>query len=801
MKCLQILLLFCTLFVLAAAEKTDDHKASHHSQEKSHQNKHRHEKSHISDRHKKTETRIHSSSHFKHLAYRDGNQQCHVVCNGSPSNGSDLQVLYNADAGLIAYLNQTAHVALLEDYFNNITLISNGQSGNAIVENIAKDKYYSIEKNAQTEEALWLSSKTDFNAFFKNLTSLQKFLKLGEEHGKSINKGEDLIKAETPDLKLLSFKTVEGNVTSFVDFRVELNRTLRFIFKGQGSFTVHKNIVWFTNVNLAFADLFRDCQGQLQSGDFKLNLTRIYDVNSGVEALVNLLSQLGTRVNLANLLRNQLSSPEKLLEILAKLSGGSNEGIDGIVTVVTTVIRATNGHASINDVISAILNYETDGDSTSLTKVVDEALELIESQNRAYNNSEAFQGIVTVLKAINNHNLVFRNINISDILTLLISRNPVTIIQTVVRIFIRFGSSEGFQQVIRDFIQGLNGTDGLNIISRIFPGANLDSIRHSISSALSSIPVIGHLFRNVSSVGEAFNTSSSFISGIPVIGRPLANAASGIASGIENIFGPQHQRPAFGPPFRPPYRPDILNDQVNATAASVTESSNHSSGNGVTEKPNASSTNASTSANRTETETNSPTKSGTEGPNTGNSGTKPPSSPEGTTADTSTSKKGSEAPNPSSGSAATESPKSGSTDAPASGASSSPAYSAGSTTAAPSSTPSGTSKAPGSRKGKNHELHEKDHHHHHTSNKKENVHTRQKHEKEHHENLKYSNRKENLHQKHRLEEKEHHHGHLQGPNKYENVQQRYKQHEKHAQEKIHGKAVHEKKHDDHHNHH
>lgn len=60
----------------------DDHKANHHSQEKSHQN--RNEKSHVLDRHKETETRIRSSSYFKHLSYRDRNQHCHVICNGSP---------------------------------------------------------------------------------------------------------------------------------------------------------------------------------------------------------------------------------------------------------------------------------------------------------------------------------------------------------------------------------------------------------------------------------------------------------------------------------------------------------------------------------------------------------------------------------------------------------------------------------------------------------------------------------------------------------------------------------------------
>lgn len=452
--------------------------------------------------------------------------------------------------GLIAYLNDSAKAAVIQDYFTNVTVALNGQSGSAIVEDLSNNKYYHIEKNTQTEEILWLSSKSDFNGFLKNLSSLQNFVKVGKEHGKSINSTQEYLRLAAPVLYSLDVITSESNLTLSIQLSNELNSTLKFIFKGHGSFVLHKNPIWFVKINLAFADIFRDDQTQLQSANLTLNLTNVYGASSGAEALVNLLAQLGARVDLAKLLRNQLNSPEKLLDLLEKLSGGSNEGVDGIITVLVTIIKAVNGQASFSDVIAAISNYNSDGDSSSLHKVVDETLELIESQSRQYNNSEAFRGIVTVLKAINDRNLVFRNVNISDVITLLVSRNPITMVQIIIKIFWRFANSDGFSETIHTFIECLNGTNGSNIISRLFPGANFDYARHFLISTVSHIPIIGNFFNaSASSIGNSFNVSN-IINSNPIVGiiqnaagngsvgnaiSSFRNASSGVVHGIENV--------------------------------------------------------------------------------------------------------------------------------------------------------------------------------------------------------------------------------------------------------------------------
>lgn len=451
--------------------------------------------------------------------------------------------------GLVGYLNETGKAAVIQDYFTNITVILNGESGSVVVEELNDYKFYAIENGSQ--EVSWFASKSDFNAFFKNLSSLQNFAKIGREQGRCINSTQEVFKLSSPVVSLLGVTVSETNLSLSIQLSNELNSTLKFIFKGEGSFILHKNIIWFIKVNLAFADLFRENQTQLQSLNVTLNLTSIYGSSSGVEALINLLSQIGSKVDLASLLRNQLCSPEKLLDLLDKLSGGSNEGVDGIITVLVTVAKALNGRASFNDVITAVSNYNSDGDSSSLHKVVEEALELIESQNRQYNNSEAFRGIYTILKAINDNNLVYRNVNVSDIITLLISRNPIVTIQVVIRIFSRFANSDGISQTIRTFIESLNGTNGSSIISRLFPGANIDSARHFFTSIVSQIPVIGNLFNSSSSGFTGGFNISSIIHSNPISGfiqnaagngsvgnavSSFTNASSGIVHGVENAF-------------------------------------------------------------------------------------------------------------------------------------------------------------------------------------------------------------------------------------------------------------------------
>lgn len=447
----------------------------------------------------------------------------------------------------------------MSDYSLQIVALFNGQTGTVTIVNITTGRIYKITYSSQTANYLWLSSKTSFSAYFRTLSSLQELYNIGERQGQRVS-----IDSQEISYIFTQFGThltTQETFDLFVSFVSHLQRNLKLVYERNSSFTTHQNIQWFLSVNLALGDLLDNANGNLSNSDVwrHLNLTAIFNASSGVEALLSFLSQIGNNVDLAKQFSSYLSSPPRMEKLLEKLGGGSNNGLDGIITIVVNIIQTMEGHGSINKVISSIINYNAsaDGNNDNLTTIINEFLELAASQGRRYDSSARWAEFVKVLQSLNNQNFIFNNVNISDIIKLLRWYHPNEAIPTIIKILSKFLPSRGIPQFFGFIINLLNNTNGSEVISRLLPGTDWRNLTgygnllqgifrgHNLTDLFSHPCKFTSLFQNIPVFGEIIHRISGALGNgvdinqfmnVSTLNRQLENISGGGAGGLGNFF-------------------------------------------------------------------------------------------------------------------------------------------------------------------------------------------------------------------------------------------------------------------------
>ncbi|KAJ8927097.1 hypothetical protein NQ314_020369 [Rhamnusium bicolor] len=540
MKFQEILLISSALFVSINAENKDN-KHEHHLHEKSYQSKPQeksHNRYHILNRHKQSETENQRNHHFQKLVYRDGNQNYSNDANGKPApNSLGLQIDYNAIAGLIGVVNKSSNIALIFDS-HNVAAILNGQSGVITIVDIHSSMIYRIS-NAQENG---ISLKSGFDVYFQNLSSLQDLLNIGQQCQQKYNFSNispSVLNEMSSDLGSLGGLNSLDGLKQTSLFTSELKGSLAFLYKGKGTFKIFKSLQWFVGLNFAFAKLFDNTRESLQSE--KLDLGPVFGASSVIEALLNFLSQIAKYEDLSKLLRRDLSSPEKWLNVIADASKASNDGVDGLITVLSNIIDVFRGKGSVSTVINSLINYNphSDGNSFNLSQIINQALDIIQRQNELFNNFSAFEVIFNILKDLNNNNFIWNSVNIRDVIKLLEFENPREVIQTIVKII-----SQGIPHII-DYLKNIPVYG--NIVQTVLREANFSQIftnDFNPTSFLSKLPVIGNVLRqiftslvNSNPISQGFNNilGSNLTHGVfGNIGGSIINGTSEIGSGIEH---------------------------------------------------------------------------------------------------------------------------------------------------------------------------------------------------------------------------------------------------------------------------
>ncbi|KAJ8945421.1 hypothetical protein NQ318_009877 [Aromia moschata] len=309
-------------------------------------------------------------------------------------------------------LNETDSKALILDYSLNVALLD-GQTGSCLIKDHGRKKDYVLPPNST-----WTQSTTTFDDFFRSLNSLQPILTLGMQNGtefSSANTSQPIPEAARRNLSRLGLTNQDLEM-----FSSALNGSLGWMYRGRGSFNVRNGLRWFVMMNLAFNTWFENPQAQevLRSLE-PLDLGAIFGANTCVEALINLFSQLANRTDIAGVITGKNREPENFLRLAEYAIGVSNDGVDGLLTVMTEVVLVLLGNGSFPGVLEAYLLYRPDPSVNlgTLRGLAEQVEGVIQEQDRRYNNTVRNNiGWLDedVANCLNN-NCVLNGVNLTDV--------------------------------------------------------------------------------------------------------------------------------------------------------------------------------------------------------------------------------------------------------------------------------------------------------------------------------------------------------------------------------------------------
>ncbi|CAH1098627.1 unnamed protein product [Psylliodes chrysocephalus] len=562
-------------------EKTHHHlndKSHHHLKDKSHGN--HGEYSHYSGHHLRHEVKHHNQgSHFFHHGYRvhentrEGSQNCRWVCDELPKDMSsttrismEFKVLYKGSMSLLGLEHTNLQLALVLDYKNDNILLLNGKTGVTYILSGSSQQVIRLKLSPETKDVLWDLSKSSFTEYFGKL-SIENILKIGQQYGQKSDLSslpEPLATEIGENFKNLGFPAPTAEELRFIaTFASYLRNVLSLLYKGTGHFYIQNNFRWFVKINALLANLLDPSTSGIDLSKINIDPRSIFNGTSGIETFIKLFTQIGSNVDLSKLAGSIFSSRERVLKFFSDVSGGSHNGLDGLISISVNVAKALSGQGSINDVIASILKYNsTELNEPTYAQLIDQGLEIVRSQQNAY-HSHAFDGIYTFLKALADNNLILSNVNIADIIKIFFSPNPLDRVSIVIKILSTFAPQRGIPHFFKFITEALNSSNPSHFLNGLVPGLNVSQFGNgnvlqtilqgrnitqllsgggNISSILSQIPVLGQYlnpqylramlsgnFGNLTSgniFGQIFNSSQG--------GGIASSGSGGIASSIQN---------------------------------------------------------------------------------------------------------------------------------------------------------------------------------------------------------------------------------------------------------------------------
>ncbi|CAH1955875.1 unnamed protein product [Acanthoscelides obtectus] len=372
-----------------------------------------------------------SQLHHQDRASGGSQDQCSWICKSSNDNknSTSLQLFFNATIELIGIVNVEAKSALVIDIKAGLAAVLNGTSGSAIIVNVLDGTGLYIEGGKFNKT--WLAAKISFEAYFKQLESLEVFIKLNIGEKFTLKQITDHILQELGEiLKHLSVEIAQnlhGDLKVIVGL---LEGVLSNVFKllrgplkgllqlvGSGVTHLAGDIHFFIGVLEGLATFVGHIAGgigELIKLKIELDLGLIFGAVNGVQALVNLLLALVSK-GAIHLVAGLLNNAEALIEVIAKLGGGILHGVTGVFKLLGSILSLLNGNIKIDAFISFLIDFaisNKDGGSIDLNVHLEGFLKVIELSG-ASNDSK---GLIEFVHNLQQGTLNFNGVDLSAVL-------------------------------------------------------------------------------------------------------------------------------------------------------------------------------------------------------------------------------------------------------------------------------------------------------------------------------------------------------------------------------------------------
>lgn len=491
-------------------------------------------------------------------------------------SNSSIRVLNKGSSGQLGLVSVSVNVSIIIDAPSNLATLMDGDNGSLIFVDYNSNKGYKLLYNDNTSSVVWRASTKTYESFFANLTSLKPTLEVAKQYNVADNTSLPAIGHQnSAELKQIfggmGVSVCNGEAFDLLTALVErLRGKLGVLYKSNASFTSSGGFQWYAKVNLAFSGLLNSSSNSSQSTT--VNLGQIFSASSGFEAVIRLFGQLGQGVDLTKLFPNLFTNQTQLLDLIGNVSGGSNNGLDGLITILVNIAKFLEGHTTLQSVFDSVVQYNAtiEGD-TNITSIVNEVVGLVENQNKLFNNSQSFHILIEFVKNLNSGCFVWNKINLSDIVKLLSTSNSTVKFNILIEITKKI-APKGINELISYSLKLLNSTQGVGVLLNLIPGLGLSNLTGSgnilgqlvknynlttvlsgsgnITAGLSNIPVIGCIIQRISSVfGKEFQQlidGNCIVKEIQHICSGWLNIPTAVIGDLTNATGVGSILPTFG---------------------------------------------------------------------------------------------------------------------------------------------------------------------------------------------------------------------------------------------------------------
>lgn len=487
--------------------------------------------------------------------------------------------MFIKESKVFALVNTILEVAIVFQIGEPIALLANGKTGVSVVINI--DKGTVVHYPAGSNDSLWKYSQSSLVDYLQKLGSLTNVNNW--KNGQSFK-----IKSVTKEVKnvivsiigILEFqiaKIAKTNldaviplisviINSLLDSKgvlelllVKLDTSLTIIVGG-----LSKIVNLVAGLKVVGNKLNGGIQALLKND---INVSLLLGENSGLSSLLNLLLQVGVKVDLTKILGNLLN-PVDLLEIAVTLDGGIYYGVSGLTAVIHNVQLYAAKKISLEALIDILIQVQAVNDHVKINKdVLNNLLNLFfsvsKSQVSQFNTGSSWSSLNKFFQDIKDDKLVINGINVSAIINILISTSGNVSLANVVKILLNLKplvalnkiiatlyfrliyfviSGQGLifiEALLPDITISINLSSGTNIITQILANVNVLQIvsyllRLDIVGAITHLPVLGPILKALDEIIKAVGIAAevTVTSALKAVGSILDDLKNIILFGL-----------------------------------------------------------------------------------------------------------------------------------------------------------------------------------------------------------------------------------------------------------------------------
>ncbi|MDE8499379.1 hypothetical protein, partial [Staphylococcus aureus] len=456
-------------------------------------------------------------------------KQCSWVCRGA--QGGSLKFIVNVNANLVAIFDFEFNVAIVFDISSNYVAVFNGNTGIVIAINLSTSIAFYI--TAEISGSVWSSSKVSFESFFTSL-SLSVFFSISGAVQFEVKKASSEVQqALGVILEKLVFG-IEIDVSESFTLLLSISVSYIEVFKtslkgglvlfGNGAISLYGNLSGFLQTLISFSNIVVLVGGVqvLISAGINFNFNVLFSASFGSQFLVNVIQQISVNINISEKFSGTLNKAEYFFALLAQSGGSGSGNITGIYKIASSIIGLIDksANASITKVIDYLVQYSisSNTDVAGFYSSLDGFVSVFEANA---NLKASFSGLISIVEALKSKSFVYKGVNISAIIELLIesaskdsSYSLVLVVSVLLQLKAIISESESCSYLLFVLIVYSNTAAGLSILKKL-------NIAIKVSSGVKNNLLIS-LFSGFNIVAFLFGNFYSAISGSAIGGIAVA---------------------------------------------------------------------------------------------------------------------------------------------------------------------------------------------------------------------------------------------------------------------------------------